>query len=392
MQTTWRPRPGRAAARPPRARCARRCPRRPRRTRASRCAPSLRDAHQREHHARQLAAGGDVAQRRGRNARVRRDQELGRVQRRSARARARRQRDLERRGLHGQVGQALAHRGGQLRRGLRPRRAQLLAAGAQVGPGDLELGRRPLQRLLGPRQLGVARTAASAWASTAAIDPPCLRARRSMTPRRSSAASSAPGLGVEPFGVAQQLAGDVVGLDRQRPPARRERVERRVHPVDAVQPRAARREQRRHARPVVGRRRPGRRRARRRAARSGGAGARARRAARPPRPPTGRPPRSRPARTAAGPARAPARRPARAAPPARPPARGRARGPRRTPRAPRGASRRRTRRGPPAATRRASGAGARAGRRTTASPRRSRAGRRPRPSARTDRRGCAPRR
>src|SRR3954463_12483402 len=56
---------------------------------------------------------------------------------------------------------------------------------------------------------------------------------------------------VQPLGVAQELASQVVGLVGQRAPALGERIEPGVDAGDAVQPRAARGQQARDPRPLV---------------------------------------------------------------------------------------------------------------------------------------------
>ena len=191
------------------------------------------------------------------------------------------------RALHGQLGQTLADRAGQ-RRGLRPRaHAQRRSRGLRLlGTRRLELGPRvapaPPRR---PRARRAARgSARRGRGRRRSCRRACARGARARPGAPRPSASSAAGLAVEPLGVAQQLAGQVVGLVGQRAPALGQRVE----------PRRRRRRRRRAPRrrppaapsPPSPRRAPppARRRAPLRAAPRGGAGARARRAARPPRP------------------------------------------------------------------------------------------------------------
>ncbi len=75
----------------------------------------------------------------------------------------------------------------------------------------------------------------SACSSTAATLPPCLRARRSTAAKPRLDHVQTLRLGLQPFGVAAQLAGQVVGLQRQRPVALGQRVQRRVDALDGVQ-------------------------------------------------------------------------------------------------------------------------------------------------------------
>ena len=308
-----------------------------------------RVAHQRQHHARQLAAGGDLAHRR---RRARRGWARSGTPPPSAPAgpgsRASR-RDLERRAVHRQLGEPLAHRrrqrGAAAARAARSSRRPSRARRARASPAR----RSPLQRDLGAGQLVAARAAALRVRehrrdrpAVLALQP--LEHRQALLDRVELA-----GLGVEAFAVAAQLAGEVLGLSASARQRSASASSSAVDARDAVQARGGRRQQRAGA-----------------AARSSAATASAPPSAAPrsasrwrrrsrsreqlgaPRPRRRRPPRSRRARTRAGRARARARPPARAARPATPPApRARAWPPRTPPAAP-AARARRSRRGSPA--------------------------------------------
>ena len=137
------------------------------------------DAHQRQHHARELAARGGLAQRARRARRGwARSGTRPRRRRVGPGVVARRERDLERRALHRQLGEPVAHRLGQRRaaasaRASRSARRAPSASSARAASSS-RLG--VLERLLGARRARRgARGTRSACSSTAAIVPPCLR-------------------------------------------------------------------------------------------------------------------------------------------------------------------------------------------------------------------------
>ena len=225
------------------------------------------EPRQRQHHPRELAAGGGIAERRRRHPRVRRDPQLDRLAaaRRRSRRRAARGRPRASAPVHRQLrqlgGDLLAQRPGRLGRDFA--RASRRAARAAPRPRRA----RPRARR---RALGAARGARSRPGSARRGRAPRRRCRRacacsrSSASSRSSTASSRSGIGLDPVEVAAQLRRQV---GRARPRALRralaERVERRV---DARRRRAAaprpRRARRRAAAVLLGRRRsPARRRA-----------------------------------------------------------------------------------------------------------------------------------
>ena len=328
MQTTWRPA---ASARScsPTARAV--CPPMPASTssKTSVAGPGRGgDAHQREHHARELAARRRLAQRARRHAGVGGDQELDLVGAGRAGRLARRQADGEAGALHRELGEALADRVRQPRARGRPRVVQRRRVLGEHAARRLQRAARPPRAP--PRRPRARRAAARtprACSSTAAIVPPCLRLRRSNWARRSSTSSRRPGAASIALAVAAQLRGQVVGLERERLRAVGEGVERRHR--RRAWPRARRPPRRARAASEPRRRRPRRRRRRaprarprpRRAGPRGGAAARARRSARPPRPRSDRRARSPRAPTPAGRARGRARRRGPAAPRAPPPPR-----------------------------------------------------------------------
>ena len=276
------------------------------------------EAAEGEHHPRELAAGGRVAQRRRLDPRVRRHPQLDRL--RSRRRRSRR-------------GWARARppawrRASPAARA--PSRPSSPAAPAAFGAGGAELGGELLAARLG---LGQRRLSLGA-ALLGALEPRDLLA-------------AALGVGEHRLDAAAVLAQQAVErveplLDRQQPPrvgldplgvvAQARRRRRRARPRGRRGARGSRRAPSRLRRPAAAsdsarRQRAGRPaavlvgpgaapRARRRPPRAGprrGADARARRPARPARPGPGRPPRSRRARSGRGRGRAPASRRARAA-------------------------------------------------------------------------------
>ena len=294
--------------------------------------------------------------------------------------------DRERRALHRQLGQPLAHGVGQLRRGPRRAPARSAAPSGQVGPRGLQLRRRGLER---GRRRPPAPRAAPGSARRARGPPRSSRracapagAGRPGVPRRRPA-SLALRLGVEPLGVAAQLAREVVGLQRDGAPALGEPVERRVDARLRVERGPARGQQRYGARALVGRGRLRGAQRPPRAAPRGAAAARARPSGARARPGRARPPRS-PRSSNSSRSSSRSRAPAVARSSSSAPSSSRTRADRRarTPPAARRARRRRSRRAGRAARRPASAGGARAGRRRRAAARRPAAGRPRAPSGR----------
>ena len=116
--------------------------------------PRAGDAHQREHHARELAARGRLAQRAGRHAGVGRDQELDLVGAGRAGRLARRQADGEAGALHGELGEALAHGVREPRARGRARVVQRRRVLGEHAARRLQAPRALLERLLGALELG----------------------------------------------------------------------------------------------------------------------------------------------------------------------------------------------------------------------------------------------
>ena len=182
-----------------------------------------RGAHQRQHHPRELAAGGGLPQRARRHARVGRDQELDLVgARRPEAVVARRERCRELRAVHRQRGQPLAHRVGQ--RPTRPARRALPSVAAALPSWPAAPRARcsvSLDRLLDARQLGVPRPARRGMlehrgdrAAVLALEP--VQQREPLLDLVEATWSR-----LDALGVAVQLVHEVLGLERQRADARR---------------------------------------------------------------------------------------------------------------------------------------------------------------------------
>ena len=184
--------------------------------------PGPGDGHQREHHARQLAAGGGVADRRGRHPGVGRQHQLGALGAARPDLVARLEPHLEGRVLHRQRGQLLAGRArraaapppGAARRAPRASSSRSSRARRQLGLGALggDLGLlEPLA--LGAAALGVRQHRRDAAAVLALEPVVLLEALLDLL--------QAARLGLERVGVAAQLAAEVLGLDPQgrQPPA-----------------------------------------------------------------------------------------------------------------------------------------------------------------------------
>ena len=398
MQSTWLRSPS-SRRRAPTARAV--CPPMPASTSSNTSVASrrgrVRDAHDREHHARELAARGDLAQRRRRARRGWRDQELDGVAAGRARL-ALAERDLEAGVAHRQRARAARATAAAQPRRRRARAARSaprvpleLRARASQALGRLPRRARPRRR---PARRG-ARAQRVACSSTASMLPPCLRI--SALERREALFDRLEREPAAPARVTSSRPARRSRAARRRGPAasiasarsalgeRVERADRRRERVAGARPRRRaagrapgasappRRGERLGARRGGGRSSASRRRSRSRAASSSlvlalvGCDAR----------------RSRRARTRAGRARARARRRARAARSSR--ALELAHAARAAPRRRAGARLL----GAAEAVedlelggRRASACGARAGRRRRAARRRGRAGRRPPPSAR----------
>ena len=197
------------------------------------------DAHQGEHDARELAAGGDLAQRAGGDAGVRGDEELDGVG--PARGRlALLQRDLEAGALHGQLGQTLADRTRQpsARPSPAPTAASRRPAPARRAPPRARPlpapapPRRPRARRAvrdsAPRGPGRRRSCRHACARGARARPgaprwpPAPRARR-RAPRRSAAAHRPGRRPRRPASASARPARRARGRRRRRPRAPRRR-------------------------------------------------------------------------------------------------------------------------------------------------------------------------
>ena len=196
------------------------------------------DAHQREHHARQLAAGSDLAQRPGRHTHVGSDRRT-----RSNRPRGGRSGPAGPRptpgaplgtrsnvgSLHGQLCELSQYRLLQAARAVLARGGELTAPAATAGPPR---GPAPARSPAASRSAFASRSRSarqrSACSSTAAIVPPCLRFRRASRSSRSSTSSSRPGLRLQALLVGAQLAAQLLRLVHQRSAALGQRVERPV--------------------------------------------------------------------------------------------------------------------------------------------------------------------
>ena len=201
---------------------------RPRRARA-------RGGHERQHHARQLAAGRGLAQRRRGHARVGRQQEVDPLRPRRAHLLARLQHDLERRAVHRERVELLDHAPGQLRRRLRPRLGELRRpARARSASASAAAADRPLGGHLGvgqPVALGAAALGVLEHrghrAAVLALEPVvAVQALLDLVQPL--------GVRVQPLEVAAQLDAEVLGLDPQRPQPLGQRVHGRVGAGHAV--------------------------------------------------------------------------------------------------------------------------------------------------------------
>ena len=155
---------------------------------------------EREHDPRELAARGGVAQRRGRHPGVGRDQQLdglGAVRARSRPGAARARPRAARRPSPARPSSAATRSPSRSPRRAalalsspraRPRRPRPRAIRASSSVGDLARRSRAARSPRG---------SARACAITASIEPPCFRFSRSSASRRSSTASSRPGLGLD---------------------------------------------------------------------------------------------------------------------------------------------------------------------------------------------------
>ncbi len=136
------------------------------------------DAQQRQHHPRELAARGDLAQRAGGQAGVGRDHQLDRVgargpqpsSRRAARPRTARRASRARPAARGRPRRAPAPRAAALAQLLRPA-ARSSSRRRRARP------RPPRARSRRARARRAARGSARRGASTSAIEPPCLRSQ-----------------------------------------------------------------------------------------------------------------------------------------------------------------------------------------------------------------------
>ena len=185
-----------------------------------------RDAHEREHHPRQLAARRGLAQRRRGDAGVRRDEELDGVGARAGPASRSASATSNAAPSIASAAEPLADRLGEPRRGRAPRLAQLAREPASSARARASRPSACSERLLGALQLIAPRAGRRRRARAPPRSlPPCLRSRRSRPPSRSSTTSSRARLGVEPLGVAAQLGREILRLDERArasaPPGRR---------------------------------------------------------------------------------------------------------------------------------------------------------------------------
>ena len=218
MQTTWR-RSARARSRSPTT---------PRRLAADPGVDLVEDERpatarraqpaQRQHHPRELAARGGVAQRCRPDARVGRDPQLDRLGPVGPVALGVRLRATTSRlaPAIASCSSSAATRDSSCPAALRPAAGQLRGAAAARRSSAAASSRLELGRAL----LGVLRAARSPPGSARRARaprrcvPPCFRFSRSRTPRRSSTAAEAARVGLDPIEVGAQLARQVVELDR----------------------------------------------------------------------------------------------------------------------------------------------------------------------------------
>ena len=213
----------------------------------------VRHAEQRQHHPRELAPRGDLAQRPRRQPRVRRDHQLDRV--RPARpapalARAHLDRELARRAWPARPAARAPRRRAPAPPARDARTARPPVARAPPAPRQLRLG---LSRETSARSSSSRRARQrSAWARTSAIEPPCFRSSRANSASRSSTSSSRPGEPSSPSTYERSAALERPGPRRRAPrrarhmpascgsmPARRLQPARRPRP--AARPRHRRR-------------------------------------------------------------------------------------------------------------------------------------------------------
>ena len=205
-----------------------------------RAAPGLGGhPHQRQHHPRQLAAGGDLAQRPGR---ARRDWA------RSGTRPPRRRWPPAASGAPGPTSNpapsiassarrsrtAAARRGASRRRALGCSRAPARPARPRPVASSAVSSSRAVSA---PSSSAARARQRSAWASTASIVPPCLRVSRSSSARRSSTSCRRAGAASTSLPVAAQLGAQVVGLVQQGAQALAQLVQSRVevrHGVDVL--------------------------------------------------------------------------------------------------------------------------------------------------------------
>ncbi len=204
-----------------------------------------------EHHARELSAGADLAERARRNARIGGDHELDGVTARGAGV-SRDEGDLEGGVGHCQRRELLAHGDLETRGETLARMAQvqdvIVKRGVRLAQAGSGLERAPLRRSPADR---AARAHAAAYSSTAATVPPCLRVSRSIIARRSSTYIERAVLGRDLFAVAAQFGRQVLGLDHERAQALSERVQARIDTGERIQARGGDRHQLRASETLV---------------------------------------------------------------------------------------------------------------------------------------------
>ncbi len=196
-------------------------------------------AHDREHHPRELAAGGDLAQRPRRDPGVRRDQELdGVASGRPGLARA--QRDLEGCVGHRQRGELLAHAAlEQRRRGLAgaTQREHLLLEHRERAAVQLA---GLLQRVLGPGELVAAGTRGLRVLEHA-LDAAAVLAHQPLDRRQTlfDPVQAELALGgfawLRALGIYPQLGGEIVGLDAERAHALGEPVQPGIDALQSIE-------------------------------------------------------------------------------------------------------------------------------------------------------------
>ena len=255
MQRTWRPSPS-ARSRSPTTRAV--LPPIPASisSKTSVPAPAARaEAAQRQHHPRELAAGGGVAQRRRLDPGVGRDAQLDRlapVRRRSRRgaapARPRAWRP------------AIASRSSSAATRFSSGPAASARPALSCSPSSLARAARPRPAPPRPRRRGppapssrsISARQRSAWASTDSTLPPCLRSSRSIASSRSSIAGEPPGVGLDPLERSRAARRRRrPARPRARRAARRSRRAPGSTPADALQQRFGLGQRRRRAAAVL---------------------------------------------------------------------------------------------------------------------------------------------